>query len=114
MKVYVLCPVRLASEEDRKKLEKYAEHLEEMGHAVHLPHRDTDQTLNAFSICCINTQKIKEADEVHVFYNPKSQGIHFDLGAAFALKKTIRIIENESIIEKKSFAEMLKIWNTIE
>jgi nucleoside 2-deoxyribosyltransferase len=110
MKIFIICSVRLADDEYRKKLESYVSELEENGHIVHLPHRDTDQTASGLNICSENANAIDRADEVHIFYNPKSQGSHFDMGVAFALHKKIVIAENGSLDEKLSFSRMLQHW----
>jgi len=110
MKIYVICVVRSASLEDIQKLENYVQELEDQGHQVHLPHRDTEQDARGYDICMQNYDAICWADEIHVFYNSKSQGTHFDLGMTFALGKKVTIIENESYDEGKSFARMLDEW----
>lgn len=87
MKVFIICSVRGASEEYRAKLETQVSELEKSGVQVHLPHRDTNQNARGFDICTQNANAIKEADEVHIFYNSASQGTYFDMGASFALGK---------------------------
>jgi nucleoside 2-deoxyribosyltransferase len=56
-------------------------------------------------------EAIKSADEIHVFYDSKSQGTHFDMGMAFALGKKIVVVENEPYEEGKSFQRMLDEWS---
>ena len=92
-KIFVICPVRLATDEVREKLEKYVAELEAAGNVVHLPHRDTNQKGSGLDICTENMNAIKDADEVHIFYNLVSQGIHFDMGVAFALNKNIVCVD---------------------
>jgi hypothetical protein len=112
--IFVICTVRGAPDEYKKKLEDYVEKLEQKGYFVHLPHRDTNQDATGYSICSQNRQAIELSDEVHVFYNGNSQGTHFDLGMAFALDKQIIVVENEEIPEKgKSFPRMIKEWEEI-
>jgi nucleoside 2-deoxyribosyltransferase len=110
MKVFVICTVRIATPEYRIKLEEYVRNLEEQGHIVHLPHRDTNQEASGLSICLQNYCAILSADEVHIFFNPESTGTHFDLGVAFALNKRIKVIENVPYGEGKSFPRMLDEW----
>ena len=47
-----------------------------------------------------NANAIVDSEEVHIFYIPKSQGIHFDLGMTFMLNilynKRIKIIQNDA------------------
>jgi len=112
MKIFIICTVRGASEEYKKKLEDYVSDLESKGHILHLPHRDTNQNLNGIDICKINATAILNADEVHIFYNSTSQGTHFDMGVAFALGKKIKVIENGEITMGKSYPRMLVEWET--
>lgn len=110
-KAFIICTIRGASEEYLNNLENYATHLEAVGYQVHLPHKHTNQKAKGFDICSQNKEAISNCDEVHVFYNSKSQGTHFDLGMAFAMNKPIVIVENEEIIgEGKSFPRMLEEW----
>ena len=110
MKIFIICTVRKASFEYVKKLEQYAESLENQGHNVHLPHRDTDQDETGINICRQNYQAIKNADEVHIFYNPESTGTHFDMGVTFALNKPIVVVENVEYGPGKSYPRMLDEW----
>ena len=110
MKDFIICTVRGASEEYKKKLEDYVAKLEGEGHKVHLPHRDTKQDAGGYDICMQNMIAISNADVVHVFYNPDSQGTHFDLGVAFALNKKLLIVENIELSAGKSFARMITEW----
>lgn len=110
MKIFIICTVRAATEEYRKKLEDYAAKLESEGHKVHLPHRDTNQKACGYDICEENCNAISESDEVHVFYNPESTGTHFDLGCSFALKKKIVVVENVQYGEGKNYPRMIDEW----
>jgi nucleoside 2-deoxyribosyltransferase len=112
MKVFIICSVRGASEEYRTKLENYVLKLENEGVKVHLPHRDTNQNTRGYDICKQNTNAIKEADEVHIFYSKESQGTHFDMGVSFALGKKIVVVENEKYGEGKSYPKMLDEWQS--
>lgn len=115
-KVFIICSVRIASPSYRKKLEAYANCLEDDGYEVHLPHRDTDQTASGFNICLESAATINFADEVHIFYNEKSTGTHFDMGVLFALQvimemdKKIVIVEGAEWTDTKSFKRMLMEW----
>ena len=110
MKIFIICSVRQATIEYSKKLYSYAHKLEQAGHQVHLPPRDTNQHALGINICRQNKQAIKEADEIHVFYSSQSQGTHFDLGMAFGLEKWIKIFQNETYGIGKSFPHMLVEW----
>ena len=111
MKIYIICSVRDATKEYQKMLEKYVQDLEDQQYEVHLPHRDTKQNAKGYNICKQNMDAIIWASEIHIFYNSKSQGSHFDLGMAFILNKKIVIIENEEFGKGKSFPRMLTEWH---
>lgn len=111
-KVFIICSVRIASEEYRLKLEKYVSELEANDCLVHLPHRDTNQKASGIDICTQNMNAIKNADEIHIFYSKDSQGTHFDMGVAFALDKKLVVVENESYGEGKSYPRMIDEWES--
>lgn len=110
MNIFIICTVRDASKEYKQKLENYVQTLEEQGHTVHLPHRDTNQKAASIAICAQNRQAIIDADEVHIFYSPTSQGTHFDMGMCFALKKNIVIVESVPLTKGKSYQNLLAEW----
>jgi nucleoside 2-deoxyribosyltransferase len=110
LNIFIICSVRGTSDEYRKRLEHYVKTLEDIGHNVHLPHRDTNQNNSGFNICKENSNAIFNSDEIHIFYNSESQGTHFDMGVSFALNKKIVIVENEPLTEGKSFQRMLTEW----
>jgi uncharacterized protein YeaO (DUF488 family) len=112
-KIFVICTVRGATEEYKQQLEDYVAILESSGHSVHLPHRDTDQSASGYEICTENARAIAGSDEVHVFYNPDSQGTHFDMGVAFAYGRKIVIAQNVPYGEGKSYPRMLDEWSSI-
>lgn len=109
-KIFVICSVRGATEQYRNKLDAYVLNLEELGHVVHLPHRDTNQNSTGLNICRENMDAISKAKKVHIYYNSESQGTHFDMGVAFALNKKIVVVENETFGSGKSYPRMLSEW----
>jgi len=111
-RIFIICTVRGASEEYRKELEDYVISLEEEGVNVHLPHRDTKQDAKGIDICNQNAGAIKASDEVHIFYNPDSQGTHFDMGVAFSLGKKMVVVKTIKYGPGKSYARMLHEWET--
>lgn len=112
-RMFIICTVRGASDEYKKKLEDYVTQKEAEGWEVHLPHRDTDQNVSGYEICSQNARAIAMAHEVHIFYNPNSQGTHFDMGVAFAFGRKIVVVENVEYGEGKSFPRMLDEWSDI-
>lgn len=111
MNVFIICTVRNATPAYRSRLEEYVLSLEQEGHRVHLPHRDTDQSGRGYEINRANMEAIKKADEVHIFYSSESQGTHFDMGVSFALGKKIKIVETVPIPEGKSYQGLLAEWH---
>ena len=111
MQIFLICSVRGVSEEDAAQQAKYVADLERNGHFVHYPPRDTDQTASGIDICRQNFRAIEDADQVHVYYNPASQGTHFDMGMAFALGKPVFVANAVSYGPGNSFARMLVEWD---
>jgi nucleoside 2-deoxyribosyltransferase len=117
MKIFIICTVRGATDEYERMLWNYVGGLEELGHRVHLPMRDTEQKdeTGGYIICETNAAAISQADEVHISYNEASLGTHFDLGVAFALDKKIHVFDQPKIDEdkEKSFQKMMRYWEDI-
>ena len=117
MKVFIICPVRNASEEQKKQIADYIARKEHEGTSVYYPARDTDQTDTiGIKICDKNAWAIGMADEVHVFWDKNSNGSLFDLGIAWALRKPIVIINADEVSEErgKSFQNVLLHWTERE
>jgi len=120
MKIFIICPVRGATESEQEFLCEYIARLESDGNNVHYPLRDTEQVdpLGGYQICSDNYSAIVSSDEVHIYWNKSSNGSLFDLGISFNEHKTrgmpIRIINRgdvEKIVESqeigKSFEQVL-------
>lgn len=110
MKIFLISPVRNVTKEERKEIEKYVVKLEAQGHSVHWPERDTDQNDPVgLRICRDNRKAMEGADEIHIWWNKKSEGSLFDFGIAFALKKKIVLVNKSSIrsTPEKSFNNVL-------
>ena len=111
MKIFLICPVRNASDAQRMAMATFINRAEALdGHKVYYPARDTDQNDPiGYRICADNRHAIENADLVAVFFDKKSQGSLFDLGMAFALRKPIKIV-NLADLERtdgKSFTNMM-------
>jgi hypothetical protein len=113
-KVFVICPVRNAPEPFKRFMKIYVEDLEEKGHQVHWPFRDTDQLdPHGLQICLTNCDAIIEADEVHIWFDPESKGSHFDRGMLFAMlrlgmEKKVILINTVYSTEHKSFENVFR------
>lgn len=86
--------------------------LEAKGHRVFLPHRDNEFENGdcGMDICLSNARAMREADEIHLFYDEMSQGIHFDMGFCFALGKPLVLAEGVDESLKDGFEWMAARW----
>lgn len=109
-KVFVICPVRDVTPEEKQAIQNYVEALEANNYQVHWPQRDTKQDGDPIGIriCSDNRAAIESADEVHVYWNGNSTGSFFDLGMTFALRKPVVIINQFEQTPHKSFGNVLK------
>jgi hypothetical protein len=112
--VYLICPVRNATDEERAFATRYVEGLEAQGVSVHYPPRDVDQTDDGVGLTLNAThrQAMFACKEVHVLWNPKSTGSHFDLGMAFMLGLTrdlpIVLARPVAPTEARSYSNILR------
>lgn len=85
--VYLICPVRNVSPEVSTATALYVAGLEAQGYKVHYPPRDVDQTNDDGGIRIVAQHLIAMmlCNEVHVWWDDKSYGCHFDLGMAAML-----------------------------
>ena len=105
---FLICPVR---GHDPTVWEPFVDELERRGWRVHWPPRDTPQDdPTGLRICAYNSVAIWEADAVHVIWDGKSEGVLFDLGMAFALRKKVIVIALPEATEGKSFQNMVRAW----
>lgn len=109
-RIYLAHPVRFADTEYAEKAASVVYALEAAGHEVYYPARDTEQALNSYGICQANCKGVRWADEVHVIWDGKSQGVLFDMGMAFAMKKPIRVVSIPEATEEKSFQNLMYMW----
>lgn len=108
--VYVVCPVRGVSPEEKQFLDNHVAGLEAEGARVHYPPRDVNQDdPTGLRICTEHAKAMDDCKEVHIYWTEKSEGSRFDLGMAFALNKRIRLINPEMVqrTPHKSYANVL-------
>lgn len=111
--VYLICPVRGVTDEEKAHLDCYVIGLEAGGrYSVHYPPRDVDQTLSGPVISEKHRNAMNRADEIHVYWNPESKGSHFDLGMAYVLQQwlgkkvvVVNIVQPSS--NGKTYADVL-------
>jgi len=111
-KVYIICPVRNITPEQKKEIEDYVVFLESVGYKCHFPPRDVKQDEETGSrICEEHRIAMSECDEVHVFWDVRSSGSHFDLGMAWMLGKPLRMIKSyHPDNEGKSYFKVIQSW----
>ena len=105
--IFLISPVRTFDIVEQSDIMNYVQELEDGGVEVHLPIRDTDQDCSEFQICAQNAMAIRDAEEVHVWWNPGSSGSKFDLGVAFALGKKIVVANDVGVSTTKAFCNLL-------
>lgn len=112
--IYLICPVRNATAEDKLFADNYVQQIEKSGKTVHYPPRDVDQTEDGigFAISDTHRQVMADCSEVHIIWDAESKGSHFDLGMAFMLEKLkgIKIVVARPFekSEKRSYGNLIK------
>lgn len=114
-KVFLICPVRNATEEQKRYIEDFVKEKNQNGMEVHAPHMHTVQQdmFGGYAICYQNANAIAESNEIDMYYDQNSTGSVFDLGVAYALNKKLVILNNEDIIfdESDPIDCIVKEWN---
>lgn len=111
MRICIICPVRHADEYDQIFLANYVTDLEQRhGHTVHWPPRDMIKDDHGIRIAQNYLNCMRLADEVHVWWPTDriSQGVTFEVGAAFALGKKIVIINDVPAVHTADYQNVLR------
>ena len=114
--IFLICPVRNATEEQKLRMNDYISNLEAKGIKIYYPARDTNQDDSiGWQICTDNKNAIIQSKEIHIFWDKDSLGTLFDLGMVFALNKNLTIINIDETEETqtKSFSKMIRNWHDI-
>ena len=114
--VFLICPVRNASEKQKKEMSEYIVKLKKEGKKVYYPGTDTNQIDSiGYRICNDNRKAIEESKEVHIYFDGNSVGSLFDLGMAFALKKKLYIVNKDEYVltNTRSFSNITMEWDRI-
>ncbi len=92
-KIYLVCPVRNVTPENKEQLDRLVEKLESNGANVHYPHRDVEQNdrTGGYSITNSHFEAMEQVDEVWIVCDPQSYGSHVDLGMAIGLRKNLHL-----------------------
>lgn len=112
MNIYIICAVRNADADRVSSIRQYVEQQRYCGHVVHFPPDDAPQgDPTGEGICRTHLAAMKEADEVHVFWDVESKGSHFDLGMAYALGKSVVPVHCERLDGPgKSYWKVMLLW----
>ena len=115
--IYLVCPVRKATAEQTAAIRQYVRQLEDTGHQVYWPARDTEQhdPTGGWQVCEQNGRAIIAADEIHVWWEHSSRGSIFDLGVAWALRmmgmrKKLVLANDFDVPDGKAFEKVLLRW----
>ena len=113
-KIFLICPVRNASIEQKQEMEDYVNNKKNEGYIIHAPHLDTVQKdiLGGYSICLQNANAVATSSRIDIYYDQKSTGSVFDLGVAYYLNKPLHIInENKIVFKEDDFIDnLIKNW----
>lgn len=85
--VYLLCPVRKATPEEKEFLEAYKQEMTKRGFRAHYPATDTNQSADegGYRICMDHCEEEDRASQIHTFWNTSSTGSYVDLGTCLYL-----------------------------
>jgi hypothetical protein len=106
--VYMICPVRKATQEEREFLENYKGEMKKRGFNAHYPANDTNQEADegGYRICMDHCGEQDRAKQVHIYWNEGSTGSFVDLGTSLYLHK-IRGMKIK-LINRKHVEEIVK------
>jgi len=114
-KIYMICSVRKATEEEKKKILAYAKSLKDKGHEVRCPISDTNQVDElGLRIVEEHEDDIIWAEEIHIIWNPASEGSLWDVAQArmarrFMPRKKIVVVNASEvqITDTKSYTNVI-------
>ena len=113
-KIFLICPVRNATEEQKKWIENFVLEKYNDGYTIHAPHLHTRQTdmFGGYSICLQNAKAVAESSEIDIYYDQKSTGSVFDLGVSYALGKPLKLLNKDEIVfdNNDSIDNLVKNW----
>ncbi len=113
-KIFLICPVRNANNEQRKWIEDYVANRLDAGYIIHAPHLHTRQTdlFGGYAICKQNAEAVASSSEVVIYYDQSSTGSVFDLGVSYALNKPLVLLnKNEIVFDDNDFIDnIIKSW----
>ncbi|MBQ2947161.1 MAG: hypothetical protein IJE04_04910 [Bacilli bacterium] len=113
-KIFLICPVRNATESQKKWIEEFVKEKINDGYVIHAPHLHTVQSdlFGGYAICKQNANAVATSEEIDIYYDQSSTGSVFDLGVAYALNKPLVILNKDEIIfDDNNFVDsIVKSW----
>lgn len=115
-KIFLICPVRNATEKDKKWIESFVEEAYNNGINIHAPHLHTVQTdlFGGYTICKQNEEAVATSNEIDIYYDKSSTGSVFDLGVAYTLHKPLRLLNQVKLDEKEFVDNLIKNWPNLK
>ena len=107
MRVFLVCPMTGVSDVVHMEIASYVASLEAEGCDVYWPHRDASQEARSWGFYKQNKEAIRTADEIHVWFDPKSSESGFDLGMVAALGKKVAAVDSGDFIEFWNFWDVV-------
>ena len=113
-KIFLICPVRNATNEQRKWIEEFVKAKYIEGYSIHAPHLHTRQIdlFGGYAICKQNAEAVASSQEIDIYYDQSSTGSVFDLGVAYALHKPLKLLNKEEIMfnDLDLIDSIIKTW----
>ena len=113
-KIFLICPVRNATDEQRKWIEDFVINKNVAGYKIHAPHLHTRQSdlLGGYAICMQNADAVATSSEIDIYYDQSSTGSVFDLGVAYALYKPLKMLNEEDVFfdDNDLIDKIIKEW----
>lgn len=117
-KIFLICPVRNATPEQRKWIENFVYEKYNNGYIIHAPHLHTRQSdlFGGYAICKQNALAVATSNEINIYYDQTSTGSVFDLGVAYALNKPLVLLNKEQIEfnDNNAIDNIVKNWADIK
>jgi hypothetical protein len=113
-KIFLICPVRNATPEQRKWIEDFVIEKYSEGYSIHAPHLHTRQIdlFGGYAICMQNAEAVATSKEIDIYYDQSSTGSVFDLGVAYSLHKPLKLLNKDEITfnDEDMIDSIIKNW----
>ena len=108
--IYIICPVRNITKEQKEEIDAYIRLLELSGESVFYPLRDAPQNdESGLKICKAEAAAIKKSRRIDIFWDVTSLGSHLNMGMAFIENKKMKLVKGYQKNGKgKSYLKVIK------